>query len=51
MIGPDEWVDVFLYAGYYEQTWLQLGSAFAGFVHNGDRQLPGAWAAPRAPGR
>ena len=36
VIGPDEWVDVFLYAGYYEQTWLQLGSAFAGFVHKND---------------
>jgi hypothetical protein len=29
-------VDVFLQAGYYEQTWLTLGSAFAGFVHKGD---------------
>jgi pimeloyl-ACP methyl ester carboxylesterase len=38
VIGPDEWVDVFLLAGYYEQTWLQLGSAFAGFVHKGDWQ-------------
>jgi diguanylate cyclase (GGDEF)-like protein len=36
VIGPDEWVDVFLYAGYYEQTWLQLGSAFTGFVHKND---------------
>jgi pimeloyl-ACP methyl ester carboxylesterase len=36
VIGPDEWVDVFLYAGYYEQTWLDLGSVFAGFVHKGD---------------
>ncbi|MBV9384749.1 MAG: alpha/beta fold hydrolase, partial [Streptosporangiaceae bacterium] len=36
VIGPDEWVDTFLQAGYYEQTWLQLGSAFAGFVHKGD---------------
>jgi pimeloyl-ACP methyl ester carboxylesterase len=36
VIGPDEWVDVFLQAGYYEQTWLDLGSAFAGFVHKGD---------------
>jgi pimeloyl-ACP methyl ester carboxylesterase len=35
-IGPDEWVDVFLYAGYYEQTWLDLGSLFANFVHKGD---------------
>ena len=36
MIGPDEWVDVFLYAGYYESTWLRLGSAFAGWVHKHD---------------
>jgi len=36
VIGPDEWVDIFLQAGYYEQTWLDLGSAFAGFVHKGD---------------
>jgi pimeloyl-ACP methyl ester carboxylesterase len=36
VIGPDEWVDVFLGAGYAEQNWLQLGSAFAGFVHKGD---------------
>lgn len=38
VIGPDEWVDTFLEAGYYEQTWLTLGSAFAGFVHHGDWQ-------------
>ena len=36
VIGPDEWVDVFLYAGYYKQTWTDLGGAFAGFVHKGD---------------
>ncbi len=29
VVGPDEWTDIFLGAGYYEQTWLQLGSAFA----------------------
>jgi hypothetical protein len=28
-VGPDEWVDIFTEAGYYQQTWLQLGSAFA----------------------
>jgi pimeloyl-ACP methyl ester carboxylesterase len=28
-VGPDEWTDIFLEAGYYQQTWLQLGSAFA----------------------
>jgi hypothetical protein len=27
--GPDEWVDIFLGAGYYEQTWLSLGQAFS----------------------
>ncbi len=31
-VGPDEWVDIFLEAGYYEQTWLQLGSAFANWA-------------------
>ena len=35
-IGGDEWVDVFLYAGYYQQTWLDLGSLFSNFIHNGD---------------
>jgi pimeloyl-ACP methyl ester carboxylesterase len=29
VVGPDEWTDIFLQAGYYQQTWLQLGSAFA----------------------
>jgi pimeloyl-ACP methyl ester carboxylesterase len=32
-VGPDEWTDIFLTAGYYEQTWLQLGSAFANWEH------------------
>jgi pimeloyl-ACP methyl ester carboxylesterase len=29
VVGADEWTDIFLEAGYYQQTWLQLGSAFA----------------------
>jgi pimeloyl-ACP methyl ester carboxylesterase len=29
VVGPDEWTDIFLEAGYYQETWLQLGSAFA----------------------
>ena len=29
VVGPDEWTDIFLEAGYYQQTWLELGSAFA----------------------
>jgi pimeloyl-ACP methyl ester carboxylesterase len=28
-VGPDEWTDIFLFAGYFEQTWTQLGAAFA----------------------
>jgi pimeloyl-ACP methyl ester carboxylesterase len=36
LIGPDEWVDIFLGAGYYQQTWLQLGSVFAGYVNKND---------------
>ncbi|HEX8008308.1 MAG TPA: alpha/beta fold hydrolase [Trebonia sp.] len=39
IVGPDEWTDIFLQAGYYEQTWLQLGSAFAGYVHNAQGSL------------
>jgi pimeloyl-ACP methyl ester carboxylesterase len=33
VVGPDEWLDVFLLAGYYEQTWLQWGQAFADWSH------------------
>jgi pimeloyl-ACP methyl ester carboxylesterase len=36
VVGPDEWLDVFLGAGYYEQTWGDLGAAFAGWVHHHD---------------
>ncbi len=38
IIGPDEWTDTFLGAGYYQLTWLELGAAFAGWIHNGDYQ-------------
>lgn len=33
-VGPDEWNDIFLGAGYYQQTWLSLGSLFAQWVHD-----------------
>jgi pimeloyl-ACP methyl ester carboxylesterase len=29
VVGPDEWTDIFLGAGYYQLTWLDLGAAFA----------------------
>lgn len=33
VVGPDEWNDVFVLAGYYEQTWEQLGQAFSNWVN------------------
>ena len=33
-VGPDEWADIFLEAGYYEQTWEDLGSLFSEWVNN-----------------
>jgi pimeloyl-ACP methyl ester carboxylesterase len=33
VVGPDEWTDVFLEAGYYQSTWLQWGSAFANWAN------------------
>ena len=35
-LGPDEWSDVFLDAGYYRSYWVELGQAFANFVHHND---------------
>jgi len=36
VVGPDEWTDIFLYAGYYQSTWTDLGTTFSGWVHNRD---------------
>jgi hypothetical protein len=33
VIGPDEWTDIFLETGYYEQTWVQWGQAFSDWVN------------------
>lgn len=35
-VGPDEWTDAFLPAGYYQLTWLDVASIFAAAVHDGD---------------
>jgi pimeloyl-ACP methyl ester carboxylesterase len=32
-LGPAEWTDTYLYAGYYRSTWLSLGRAFTRYVH------------------
>jgi pimeloyl-ACP methyl ester carboxylesterase len=34
-VGPDEWTDSFLYAGYYRDTWLTLAHDFSRYVHGG----------------
>ncbi|KAA9157221.1 alpha/beta hydrolase [Amycolatopsis acidicola] len=38
VIGPDEWSDIFLQAGYYRFGWEDMAKAFSGWVHNGDWQ-------------
>ncbi|MDQ1694941.1 MAG: hypothetical protein QOJ03_294 [Frankiaceae bacterium] len=34
-VGPDEWTDTFLWAGYYRSTWKTLGHDFSRYVHGG----------------
>lgn len=34
-IGPAEWTDTYLWAGYYRTTWATLGHAFSRYVHGG----------------
>jgi pimeloyl-ACP methyl ester carboxylesterase len=36
VVGPDEWLDVFQQAGYYQLRWPTLGAAFANWVNKGD---------------
>ncbi len=36
LVGGDEWNDIFLGAGYYQLTWLELAGVFAGWVHGHD---------------
>jgi len=35
-LGGSEWVDAFLYAGYYQSTWTGLADTFSGFVNDDD---------------
>ena len=39
VVGPDEWTDIFLYAGYYQLTWLDLGDTFASWANDRDDTL------------
>ncbi|HEY6795158.1 MAG TPA: alpha/beta fold hydrolase [Kineosporiaceae bacterium] len=36
VVGPDEWTDIFLSAGYYQSTWTSLGTLWSDFIANGD---------------
>jgi pimeloyl-ACP methyl ester carboxylesterase len=36
VVGPDEWTDIFLYAGYYQLVWTDLANVFSRWVNNGD---------------
>jgi len=36
ILGPDEWTDAFLFAGYFQQTWVDLGNTFSAWIHNHD---------------
>ena len=35
VVGPDEWDDIFLTAGYVQFVWPELGGVFADFVNKG----------------
>jgi pimeloyl-ACP methyl ester carboxylesterase len=50
-IGPDEWNDIFVSAGYYVYGWEDVASAFSSWVNDHDAApLEDMYAAPGAPG-
>jgi pimeloyl-ACP methyl ester carboxylesterase len=51
VVGPDEWDDAFLYAGYYQLVWTYLGDVFSSWVHHqAMRKLIGAYEWADGPG-
>ena len=38
VVGPDEWVDEFQDAAYYEETWVEEGQVFSDYVNNHNTQ-------------
>jgi pimeloyl-ACP methyl ester carboxylesterase len=51
LIGPSEWIDAFLPAGYAQFLWPGLAEVFAAWVHNGDAQaLKDAYDSAVGPG-
>ena len=50
-IGPDEWNDIFVSAGYYVYGWESVAEAFAAWVNDRDpAPLLDSYAEPGAPG-
>ncbi|HEY0530513.1 MAG TPA: alpha/beta hydrolase [Actinoplanes sp.] len=50
-IGPDEWNDIFVSAGYYVYGWADIATAFSAWVNDHDASgLEDMYAAPGAPG-
>ncbi len=39
-IGPDEWNDIFVSAGYYVYGWEDVATAFSAYVNDGDSVRP-----------
>jgi pimeloyl-ACP methyl ester carboxylesterase len=39
VVGPDEWADVFLYAGYAQSLWPLLGDTFASWANQRNPEL------------
>lgn len=35
-LGGSEWIDAFLYAGYYQSTWTDLGGVFSAYIKSND---------------
>jgi len=54
IVGPDEWTDMFLEPGYYEETWVEFAQVFSDWVneHNAAAaaQLIQTYRAVDAPG-
>jgi pimeloyl-ACP methyl ester carboxylesterase len=51
VVGPDEWVDIFLYAGYYQFYWTNLATTFSKWVNDGNtKRLVNAFYAYVGPG-
>jgi pimeloyl-ACP methyl ester carboxylesterase len=50
-IGPDEWNDIFVSAGYYVYGWADIAAAFSAWVNQHDASgLEDMYAPPGAPG-